>query len=44
MPRWFAVSSLTNDRTFENQLHAAGAQLTLVIEHTAVSNHILIIN
>jgi len=25
------ISSLTNNRTFENQLHAAGAELALVI-------------
>jgi len=30
MSRWLAVRSLTNNRTFENQLHAAGAQLALV--------------
>jgi len=31
IPRWLAVSSLTNNRSFENQLRAAGAQLALVI-------------
>jgi len=24
IPHWLAVSSLTNNRTFKNQLHAAG--------------------
>jgi len=35
----FAVSSLTNNRTFENQLYTAGAQLALVIlnkQHGAI--------
>jgi len=35
-------SSLTNNRTFENQLHAAGAQLPLVIlnkQHGAVISY-----
>jgi len=31
IPHWLAVSSLTNNKTFENQLHATGAQLALVI-------------
>ena len=39
IPHWLAVSSLTNNRMFENQLHAAGAQLALVIlnkQHRAI--------
>jgi len=31
IPRWLAVSLLTNNRKFENQLHAAGAQLAWII-------------
>jgi len=41
VPRWLwlVVSSLTNNRRFENQLHAAGAHLALVMlnkQHAAI--------
>ena len=39
--RWLAVSSFTNNRTFENQLNAAGAQLALIILIEQIACHSL---
>jgi len=42
--RWLTVSSLTNNRTIENELHAAGAQLAVKKLLTHSLTHSLILN